>query len=214
MFQLSSEYFAQFRKNFKYFLYEGANMPCLDRFNIKNYAYGSHAEETLYCPLDKTQKHFHVFIEVGTNSCANNLCNQLSAVLKSESYNVPCLLTSFRYLLFDASSKFLKGDIISKLNRACEYHTQKGTDSVLCEKIPKSLEKRKIPQIKSERNVATQTSFLPSVTHDRIQSVLDSQNGAQLYRILDIFLTGYGSFSFKDNNNEIHFSFNPDASNF
>ena len=191
MYEQSPEYFKQFRKNFKFFFLN--NEPDVsDLPSNTNFAFAVHSNQNEFCSQSPAngQPHYHVLIEV-TKECTEAV-NKMTL----KSFIVPCLLSSFKYLIMRCSKYHLSGPLMEKMKLAVNYNSTNNLDTAGV-----SLRKR-LPQIcfaSQTRSIQTQTDLITNVTIERFIRILNGDNAAEFSKIIDIILSGYGRLEIDSN---------------
>ena len=184
MYEQSPDYFKQFRKKYKFFILN--HEPNFSGFASKaNFAVSSHSNKLDFCnhSIDK-EKHYHVLVEFTKE--ATDLLNKMT----SKAFVVPCLLSTFKYLIL--GFKFL----MKKLKKALNYNSINNLD---VSGVPV---RRRLPHVcfgSQTKSVQTQTDLITNVTIKRFTNILNGENAAELSRIIDIFLSGYGGMESDSN---------------
>ena len=176
------EYFKQYRKNFRYFVFDKEPTIGDDIPSSANYAFGIHAPSSdQYCGFEK-DLHYHVLIECETE--------------KRKGFNIPCLYSTFCILIADCIELELHGDTIKRLQIARQYNAKEN-------KTLLSQTRRKIALVQIKRDKGIQTCMLPTATIVRLQRILQGSTASSVYKMLDILNDGYGCI----NTTNLHFSF-------
>ena len=180
MFERSPDYFKQFRKNFRFFLFKEKPKAGVD------------------FPLD-------VVISIGLHSPVHDgLCNALPDnhyhVLaqcfgenykgQPKSYLLPCLYSTYALLIANSDEKEICCEIFEKLDQAVQYN---------CDP-PNRNPKKLLPSIcfsvqKCDKAVQV-SSGLSQGTIQRLENVMLGPYGGHFLLIADIFQTGHGSLNF------------------
>ena len=200
MYENSPEYFTKFQKRFKYTICE--TEPKLEISAMENYAYGYHWSSASVESCTFGSNHYHVKYEVGNQD--DSLFDSLYVPA-----SIPCLMTCFKLLILPTQKNFIKrGSIISRLHVAVEYLSKSSSSSV-----NKSLKQLPAPLSKTtEKAISTSTvnkrsSTVPDVTIKRFCQLMLGEHSSILYQIMDILLSGQGSFVQQSSNSLISFQF-------
>ena len=96
----------------------------------------------------------------------------------------------------------ISGAIMEKLVLALEYNSK--YQSGVC-----SVSRKKLPSFCSLKNkdAQTQTDFIPDCTLDRFIHLYNSVKFAELSKIMDIMITGYGSPDTNSSSKEVCFQY-------
>lgn len=180
MYEQTPDFFRSFQKNFRYFICEFK--PNLSSTKLEHFAIAKH-EPNRYCPLSDNP-HYHVLADLESSS------SDIAKSLGVKPYVVPCLLTTFRLLIFPSNDIVLFGSVMEKLQAAATYNSVHELDLGNV-----SLRKR-LPHIcfSQKKTAASQTDLLPSATIERFIKLMHGPNASEFCRIMDILLSGYGSF--------------------
>ena len=117
---------------------------------------------------------------------------------KVKGYSIPCLYRCFNSLIF-STNMVISGAIMDKLVLAVKYNSKYQSGSY-------SASRKKLPSFGSlNKDAQTQTDFIPDCTLDRILHFYNSVKFAELSKIMDIMVTGYGSLLKNTNMNEVTF---------
>ena len=153
-------------------------------------------ENNNFCRIK--EQHYHVIAAL----------DQLTESFKKNSskpYSIPCLYTYFRLLLHKTQSVNITfhGEIFEKLEQAVICNRQHQLN--LCSA------KRKLPKIFEletvKENVHVQTDFIPTCTFNRVFCIYQSISYAELLKIIDIIISGYGSLIIDNDNVKVNFRF-------
>ena len=109
--------FKKNRKNFKFFILN--NEPDASQLPLNtNFSFATHLIHNEYCAqlLDNSPPHIHVLIEV-TKDCVD-VVNKMT----STTFIVPCLLSSFKHLIWGCSKFHLSGTLMEKLKFSFNYN--------------------------------------------------------------------------------------------
>ena len=120
---------------------------------------------------------------------------------------IPCLVNCFKLLIQPTQKDFVKrGTIISRLHVAVEYlskstsavtkNNQKQLPAPLSEAAPKSI---------STFTANKRSSTVPDVTMKRFCQLMLGEHSSTLYQIMDILLSGHGTFVRETSNSFITF---------
>lgn len=202
MFEKSPDYFKQFQKTIFYFNCESVP-DCLQLFN--SYAYGFHSDNCNdFCPATN-KDHYHVMLEM-TNGSSKDFPFQVLPV--------PCVYTTFKYLISTSSKRVFQGDIFSKLQSAVLYNSKtpdKSSINSLRKRMPVNAVPCKTPAKEHKfiekpfKSVAIQTDQLHTVTLERFQNLLNGPRCAELLMIMDIMGSGHGNLSTNSANSCVSF---------
>ena len=121
---------------------------------------------------------------------------------------IPCLVNCFKLLIQPTQKDFVKrGAIISRLHVAVEYLSKSTSSSVTKnqKKLPAPLSEATAKSI-STLTITKRSSTVPDVTMKRCQLML-GEHSSTLYQIMDILLSGQGSFVRETSNSFITFQF-------
>ena len=190
MYEQSPDYFKQFRKNYKFFILN--HEPNFSGFASKaNFAVSSHSNKLDFCnhSIDN-EKHYHVLVEFTKES--TDLLNKMT----SKAFVVPCLLSTFKYLILGCSNYELSGPLMEKLKIAVNYNSINNLD---VSGVPV---RRRLPQVcfgSQTKSVQTQTDLITNVTIERFTIILNGENAAEFSKIIDIILSGYGCMEIDSN---------------
>ena len=177
MVEQTPEFYSKFRKQFRYEI--SFTKPSLDATSTLNFAFGKHTEDqNTFCQI--SEHHYHVLIEVDVGKKPS----------KTEKL-IPCLYSTYFFLLHRSDGLEKNGVIMQKLHRAVLYNEKHGENSFF--KIPKNKSER-LPKVRLSRNIAVQTEDTSMLLLNKIVNVLNSSQAANLYRILDILTDGQGSY--------------------
>ena len=165
------DYFKQYRKKFRYFIFDKEPEVGCDIPPGSNYAFGIHASSSdHYCGYEK-QPHYHVLME-----CQSE---------KRKGFNIPCLYSTFCLLIEDCIELKFQGDIIKRLQIARQYNASDN-------KTLLSHGRRKVPLVQIRRDKCIQTCDIPTATMVRFQRLLLGSSAPDIFKILDILNDGYG----------------------
>ena len=180
MYEQTPEFFMKFRKNFRYHICLEEPRVGKDFENDICYAFGLHSEESEYCNIE--QKHYHLLLESSSKFQS-----------RGSGYAVPCLYSTFSFLIHTTSYLKLNGDTIEKLNRAVSYNKNPDNRSPFFRNT-KRIRKR-VPIVRKRNEKSAQTSELSPVFLSRLNLILDGHHAASFYRIVDIFISGFGTIN-------------------
>ena len=198
MYENSPEHFKKFQKRFKYNICE--TEAKLENTTIENYAYGYHSSATVIEGCTIGSNHYHVMYEFGSQD--DNIFDSLYVPAV-----IPCLVNCFKLLIQPTQKNFVKrGAIISRLHVAVEY-LSKSTSAVT------KNNQKQLPAPFSEataKSISTfaankRSSTVPDVTLKRFCQLMLSEHSSTLYQIMDILLSGHGSFVRETSNSFITF---------
>ncbi len=201
MFESSPEYFRKYQKNFKYFTCESLPEKLTTH---SSYAYAFHSQniQNEHC---KETNHYHVIVHAPEN-----------LVSPSHVYSVPCLYTSYKFLISLFENKFLKGEVFTKIESAVLLNKTTSFD-----KMSANMIRRQLPHLQKTLNRSeeapdnkdlkrkhsqTQTDAINSRTLSRFQKLCSGPNCASLLLIMDILESGYGSYDHRDKDFHVKFS--------
>ena len=156
-----------------------------------NFAVSSHSNKLDFCnhSIDN-EKHYHVLVEFTKES--TDLLNKMT----SKAFVVPCLLSTFKYLILGCSNYELSGPLMEKLKIAVNYNSINNLD---VSGVPV---RRRLPQVcfgSQTKSVQTQTDLITNVTIERFTNILNGENAAEFSKIIDIILSGYGCMEIDSN---------------
>ena len=185
------EYFKKFQKRFKYNICE--TEPKLDNTTIENYANGYHSSATVIEGCTLGSNHYHVMYEFGSQD--DNIFDSLYVPAV-----IPCLVNCFKLLIQPTPKDFVKrAAIISRLHVAVEYHSKSTYSS-----LPAPLSEATAKSI-STFTANKRSSTVPDVTMKRFCQRMLGEHSSTLYQIMDILLSGHGSFVRETSNSFITF---------
>lgn len=206
MFEKTPDFFKQFQKKLVYFTND--SIPdFLQEFT--SYAYGFHNDSSKeYCSLNNSN-HYHFMVDIS------------SAPTKEfplPVHAIPCVYSTFKYLIASANKRIFQGDLFAKLQSAVLYNAKTQQDktsvTVLRKRLPqtalscKSNGKEAKFIEKPTKSVGVQTDQLHTVTLQRFQNLLAGPRCAEFLMIMDIIGSGYGSLTTNSTNNCVNFSLN------
>ena len=175
------DFFKQYRKNFRYFIFDKEPKVGCDIPPGSNYAFGIHATcSDQYCGYEK-HPHYHVLVE-----CESE---------KRKGFTIPCLYATYCLLIADCIELKFYGDIFKRLEIARQYNAK--------EKNLLSQSKRKVPLVQIRRDKSSQTCVIPTATIVRFQQLLEGPSASIIFKVLDILNDGYGCI----NSANLHFSY-------
>ena len=189
-----------FEKRFKYNICE--TEPKLEHTTIENYAYGYHSSARVIEGCTFGSNYYHVMYAFGSQDY--NLFDSLYVPAV-----IPCLINCFKLLIQPTQKNFVKrGAIISRLYVAVEYLSKSTASSV-------TKNQKQLPAPSSEataKSISTFTankrsSTVPDVTIKRFCQLMLGEHSSTLYQIIDILLSGHGSFVRESSNSFITFQF-------
>ena len=195
----SPEYFKKFQKRFKYKISE--KEPKLENATIEYYAYCYHSSATVIEGCTFGSNHYHVMYEFGSQD--DNIFDSIYVPAV-----IPCLVNCFKLLIQPTQKDCVKrGAIISRLHVAVEYLSKSTSSSVT--KIQKQLP---APLKEATKSISTFTankrsSTVPDVTLKRFCQLMLGEHSSTFYQIMDILLSGHGSFVRETANSFITFQF-------
>ena len=181
------EYFKKFQKRFKYTICDTEPKP--QDSGIENYAYGYHSSKTVIDGCSFGCNHWHLIFE-DTGPEDKIVFSSYAPAM------IPCLVTCFKSLILPTEKKFIThGAIVSRLHVAVEYLSK--LNHVSTNKTKKQLP---LPNpVKRLSTITTTTSnkcasTIPDVTVKRFCQLMLGEHSSSLYQIMDIILSGQGSF--------------------
>ena len=176
------EIFMRFRKNFRYHI-------CLEELRV-----GKVSKTTsvmlLVCTLKKAnivtiyQKHYHLLLEPSSKFQS-----------RGSGYAVPCLYSTFSFLIHTTSYFKLNGDTIEKLNRTVSYNNNLDNRSPFFGNTKRI--RTRVPVVRKRNEKTAQTTEFSPVFLSRLNLILDGHHEASFYRIVDIFISGFGTIDNK-----------------
>ena len=200
MYENSPEYFKKFQKRFKYNICE--TEPKLENTTNENYAYGYHSSATVIEGCTFGSNHYHVMYEFGSQDEKIFDSLYVPAV-------IPCLVNCFKSPIQPTQKNFVKrGAIISRLHVAVEY-VSKSTSSAVTKnqkQLSASLSEATAKSI-STFTANKRSSTIPDVTMKRFCQLMLGEHSSTLYQIMDILLSGHGSFVRETSNSFMTFQF-------
>ena len=122
---------------------------------------------------------------------------------------IPCLVTCFKILILPTEKNFVAhGAIFSRLHVAVEYLSK-------CNHVSTNKTKKQLPLpnlLKILSTITTNTSnkrasTIPDVTVKRFCQLMLGEHSSSLYQIMDIILSGQGSFVRETSDYLINFQF-------
>lgn len=181
MYERSPEYYKQFRKNFRFFIYKEKPKLGVDFPQNAVVSIGLHSPvHDLFCNA-LSENHYHVLAQ----------CFSESYKGQPKSYLLPCLYTTYAQLISNCEEKEQYGEIFEKLDQAIVYNGD--LQAVNGHKNLKKL----LPSVcfsVQRCDKAVQVNFGPSqTTMRRLEDVVLGPYGGHLLMIADIFQTGFGS---------------------
>ena len=200
MYVNSPESFKKFQKRFKYNICE--TEPKLENTTIEIYAYGYHSSATVIESCTFGSNHYHVMYELGSQG--DNIFDSLYVPAV-----IPCLVNCFKLLIQPTQKDFIKrGTIISRLHVAVEYLSKSNSSSVTKnqKQLPAPLSEAAAKSI-STSTANKRSSTVPDVTIKRFCQLMLGEHSSTLYQIMDILLSGHGSFVRETSNSCITFQF-------
>ena len=200
MYENSPEYFKKFQKRFKYTICDTEPKP--QDSGIENYAYGYHSSSTVIDGCSFGSNHWHLISEI--TGPENNI-----AFAPYAPATIPCLVTCFKILILPTEKNFVThGAIVSRLHVAVEYLSK--FNHVSTNKTKKRLP---LPNpVKRLSTITTTTSnkcasTIPDATVERFCQLMLGEHSSSLYQIMDILLSGQGSFVRETSDYLINFQF-------
>ena len=113
--------------------------------------------------------------------------------MTSKAFVVPCLLSTFKYLILSCSNYELSDPLMEKLKIAVN------NNNLDVSGVPV---RRRLPQAcfgSQTKSVQTQTDLINNVTIEIYNNILNGENAADISRIIDIILSGYGCMEIDSN---------------
>ena len=172
-------FFMKFGKNFRYcFCFEKSRRGR----TFENYfccAYCLHPEVGEYSDIEPEHFTFHEI--------------KVQILIVRNGYVVPCLFSTFSCLIRTTNFLKLNGETIEKLNRAvtCNRHLDNQSPIFQCtQRIRKW-----VPIVRNRNERSAQTSDLSTVFLSRLNLILVVQHAALFYRIVDVFISGFGTIN-------------------
>ena len=189
-YEKSFDYFKKFRKKYKFFILN--HEPNFSGFASKaSFALSSHSNKLGFCSnLIDNEKHYHVLVEFTKKT--TDLLNKMT----SKAFVVPCLLSTFKYLVLGCSNYELSGPLMEELKIAVKY---KSFDNLDVSGVPI---RSRLPQIcfgSQTKSVQSQTDMTTYVTIKRFTNNLNGENAAEFSWLIDIILSGYGFMKIDSN---------------
>ena len=186
MYENSPEYFKKFQKRFKYTICD--TEPKLQDSGTENYAYGYHSSSTVIDGCSFGSSHWHLIFE-DTSLEDKNVFSPYASV------PIPCLVTCFKLLILPTEKNFVtRGAIVSRLHVAVEYLSKFNHVSTNKTKkqfpLPNPVKKLSTITTTSNKHAFT----IPDVTIKRFCQLMHGEHSSSLYQIMDILLSGQGSF--------------------
>ena len=123
-------------------------------------------------------------------------CTDVLNKMTSKAFVVPCLLSTFKYLILGCSNYELSGPLMEKLKLAVNYNATNNLDVSV---VPV---RRRLPQVcfgSQTKSLQTQTDMITNVTIERFTVILNGENAAEFSRIIDITSSGYGCMEIDSN---------------
>ena len=200
MYENSPEYFEKFQKRFNYNIFETA--PKRENTTIENFANGYHSSATVIEGCTFGSSHYHVIYEIGSRD--DNIFKSLYVPAVT-----PCLVNCFKLLIQPTQKDFVKrGAIISRLHVAVEYLSKSTSSSVTKnqKQLPAPLSETTANSIKTFMT-NKRSSTVPDVTMKRFCQLMLGEHSSTFYQIMDILLSGNGSFVRETSNIFIAFQF-------
>ena len=196
MYEQSPDYFKQFRKNYKFFILN--HEPIFSGFaSNTNFAVSSHTNKLDFCNQSiDNEKHYHVLVEFTKES--TDFLNKMT----SKAFVVPCLLSTFKYLILGCSNYELSGTLMEKLKIAVNYNSINNLD------VSGLPVRRRLPQVcfgSQTKSVRTQIDMITNVTIERFTNILKDENAAEFSRTIDINLSGFGCMEIDPNTLFVNF---------
>ena len=179
MYEQTPEFFKKFLRNFRYHICLEEPRVGKDLENDICYAFGLHSEQSEYCYIE--QKHYQL-LESGSKF--QN---------RGRWYAVPCLYSTFSFLIHSTSYLKLNSDTIEKLNRAVS-HTENPHNKSPFFRNTKRIRKR-VPVVRNRNERSSQISNLSPIFLNRLNLILDGHHAALFYRIVDFFISGFDTIN-------------------
>ena len=190
MYENSPEYFKKFQKRFKYTICD--TEPQLQDTGIENYAYSFHPPSVDITGFAFGSSHWHLIFE-NTSSEDNIVFSPYAPAA------IPCLVTCFKFLILPTEKNFVTfGAIISRLHVAVEYLSKSNQTSL-------NKTKKQLPSPSPVEVLSTITTT--DVTIKRFCQLMLGEHSSSLYQIMDILLSGQGSFVRETSDYLINFHF-------
>ena len=200
MYENSPEYFKKFQKRFKYTICDTEPKP--QDSGIENYAYGYHSSSTVIDGCSFGSNHWHIIFE--------DTGPEHKVVFSSYApATIPCLVTCFKILISPTEKNFVThGAIVSRLHVAVEYLSK-------FNHVSTNKTKKQLPLPNTVKTFSTNTtttsnkraSTIPEVTVKRFCQLMLGEHSSSLYPIMDIILSGQGSFVRETSDYSINFQF-------
>lgn len=183
MYEQSPDYFKQFRKNFRFFIYKEKPKQGVDFPQNVILSFGIHSPvHDVFCNA-LPEKHYHVLAQ----------CFSENYKGQPKSYLLPCLYTTYALLISNSDDKELYGEMFEKLDQAICYN-----GDLLAANGHKNTRKL-LPSVcfsvqKCDKAVQVSTG-MSQRTLQRLENVVLGPYGGHLFIIADIFQTGHGSLN-------------------
>ena len=201
MYEISLEYVKKFQKRFKYTIYE--NKPKLENPAVENYAYRYHSSSASVESCTSGSNQYHAIYEIGKQD--HGLFDSLYVPAE-----IPCLVTCFKLLILPTQKNFIqRGSIISRLHVAVEYLSMSNQPSInkTRKEIPTPCNDSMLARTAIATSTSSRHSTVPDVTIRRFFQLMLGENSASNYQIMDILLSGQGSFVRETSNFLLKFQF-------
>ena len=172
MYEQSPDYFKQLRKIYKFFILN--HEPNFSGFASKaSFAVSSFSNKLDFCnhSIDN-EKHYHVLVEFTKES------TDLLIKMISKAFVVPCLLSTFKYLILGCSKYQLAGPLMKKLKIAVNYSSIKNLD------VSDVAVRRGSHQVcfgSQTKTVQTQTDMITNVPIECLTNILKGEKAAEFF---------------------------------
>ena len=199
MYENSPEYFKKFQKGFKYTICD--TEPKLQDSVIENDAYGYYSSLTVIDGCSFGSNHWHLIFEyIGPEDIVSSPYAPAT---------IHCLVTRFKILILPTERNFvIHGAIVIRLHVAVEYLSK--FNHVSTNKTKKQLPLHNPVKRLSTITTATsnkRASTIPDVNVKRFCQLMLGEHSSSLYQIMDILLSGQGSFVRETSDYLINFQF-------
>ena len=177
MVERTPEFFLKFRKDFRFLVSYTEPKIGEDFKSTVNFVFGFHSEEhDFYCQF--SPPHYHLLLEIARSGQSDE-----------RGHIVPCLYSTYFFLLHKCRKLKRNGEIILRLQLAVDYNEKLGENGFF--KRPKK-NKEKIPCLKLfdkvERVPESALNFL-----NRLCILLNGPHSSVFLTIMDILVRGNGS---------------------
>ena len=190
-----------FKKRFKYTICE--NEPKLENSSVENYSYGFHSSSVSVESFTSGSNHYHVIHEIGKQDHSLFISLYVPAA-------IPRLVTCIKLLILPTQKNFVqRGSIISRLHVAVEYLSMSNYPSINKTKkeLPTPCSECMITTTAIATSTSSRHSTVPDVTMRRFCQLILGENYDSIYQIMDILLSGQGSFVRETSNYLLTFQF-------